>query len=377
MMNKLSAGVQPQRLRQLLRRLLDIYSPSGKEEEILEYLYGYLRRKGLPVIQQEVDDNRYNLVVLPPNSEISMVLIGHVDTVVAYDLESFGYEKEGDVVMGLGASDMKGGCAAMIEAYRAAWDVLEARLPAALALVVGEEEDGDGAVALGREFHFPWALVGEPTNLQPCLSHYGYLEVQSTTSGRRMHASLANKAQNPIDSMLRFLLKITHYIESERPEMVYNLRDLSSSHAGFAVPDRCDAWVDVHLPPTAPVGEIILEMEDILNRERHENPDFNGTLRFATVHGGYTIPEKGWPVEVLKQVYGRHSLSWQPEAFRSHSDANLLWEAGMKPILLGPGDLAKAHAPDEAVSFEQVRLAAQLYFDLLLALSKARDEKAA
>lgn len=374
-MTKRPVGVHPPRLRQLLRRLLDIYSPSGKEEEILEYLYGHLRRQGLPVMEQEVDDNRYNLVVVPPETEISLVLIGHVDTVMAYDLENFGYDRQGDMVLGLGASDMKGGCAAMIEAYRTAWEKLEARLPVALALVVGEEEDGDGAVVLGREFHFPWALVGEPTNLQPCLSHYGYLEVQSTTSGKRMHASLANKNQNPVDAMLRFLLKITHYIESERPEMVYNLRDLSSSQAGFAVPDRCDAWLDVHLSPTAPVGEIILEMEDILSRERMETPGFNGTLRFATVHGGYSIPEKGWPVEILKQVYAKHSLTWKPEAFRSHSDANLLWEAGMKPILMGPGELARAHAPDEAVSFEQVRLAAELYFDLILALSKAQDEK--
>jgi acetylornithine deacetylase len=373
-MTKRPVGVHPPRLRKLLHRLLDIYSPSGKEEEILEYLYGHLKRQGLPVMEQEVDDNRYNLVVLPAETEISLVLIGHVDTVMAYDLENFGYDKQDDMVLGLGASDMKGGCAAMIEAYRTAWEMLGAQL--ALALVVGEEEDGDGAVVLGREFHFPWALVGEPTNLQPCLSHYGYLEVQSTTSGKRMHASLANKDQNPIDAMLRFLLKITHYIESERPEMVYNLRDLSSSHAGFAVPDRCDAWLDVHLPPTAPVGEIILEMEDILSRERTEAPGFNGTLRFATVHGGYTIPEKGWPVELLKQVYAKHSLPWKPEAFRSHSDANLLWEAGMKPILLGPGELARAHAPDEAVSFDQVRLAAQMYFDLILALAKARDEKA-
>jgi acetylornithine deacetylase len=369
-MNKSPAGIHPPRLRQLLRRLVDIYSPSGKEEEILEYLHGYLKRRGLPVIQQEVDDNRYNLVILPPETEISVVLIGHVDTVMAYDLECFGYDKQGDSVVGLGASDMKGGCAAMIEAYRAAWESSDSRPPVALALVVGEEEDGDGAVALGREFHFPWAVVGEPTNLQPCLSHYGYLEVQITTRGRRMHASLANKNQNPIDSMLRFLLKISHYIETKRPEMVYNIRDLSSSQAGFAVPERCDAWLDLHLPPTAPVGEIILEMEDILNGERNGNHDFSGTLRFATVHGGYVIPEKGLLVGALKQVYDKHSLLWEPQSFRSHSDANLLWEAGMKPILLGPGELAKAHAPDESVSFEQVRLAAQLYYELLLALSK-------
>ncbi len=374
MMTKPPAGVHPPRLRQLLRRMLDIYSPSGKEEEILEYLYSYLKRRGLPIIEQEVDDNRYNLVVLPPEREIALVLIGHVDTVMAYDLERLGYEKEGDLVLGLGASDMKGGCAAMIEAYRVAWEMLEGRLPVALALVVGEEEDGDGAVVLGREHHFPWALVGEPTNLQPCLSHYGYLEVQSTTRGKRMHASLANKDQNPIDAMLRFLLKITRYMETERPEMIYNLRDLSSSQAGFAVPEWCDAWLDVHLPPTAPVGEIILEMEEILRRERNEAPGFSGKLRFATVHAGYTIPEKGWPVEILKQVFIYHSLPWQPQAFRSHSDANLLWEAGMKPILLGPGELARAHAPDEAVSFEQVTLAAQLYLDLLLAFSGVQDE---
>ncbi len=369
-MTRSPTGIHPPRLRQLLRRLLDIYSPSGKEEEILEYLYGYLKRRGLPVMQQEVDDNRYNLVIHPSETEVSMVLIGHVDTVMAYDLENFGYDKQGDRVVGLGASDMKGGCAAMIEAYLAAWATLGSRLPVALALVVGEEEDGDGAVALGREFHFPWAIVGEPTNLQPCLSHYGYLEVQITTRGKRMHASLANQGQNPIDAMLRFLLKISHYIETKRPEMVYNIRDLSSSQAGFAVPDRCDAWLDIHLPPTAPVGEIILEMEDMLNGERNGNHDFNGTLRFATVHGGYVIPEKGILVGALKQLYGRHALSWEPQSFRSHSDANLLWEAGMKPILLGPGELVMAHTPDEAVSFEQVRLAAQLYSELLLALSR-------
>jgi acetylornithine deacetylase len=82
------------------------------------------------------------------------------------------------------------------------------------------------------------------------------------------------------------------------------------------------------------------------------------------------IPEKGLLVGTLKQVYDSNSLPWEPQPFRSHSDANLLWEAGMKPILLGPGELVKAHAPDEAISFEQVRLAAHLYVELLLALSK-------
>ena len=54
--------------------------------------------------------------------------------------------------------------------------------------------------------------------------------------------------------------------------------------------------------------------------------------------------------------------------FRSHSDANRLWAAGVKPVLLGPGKLERAHAPDECASFSQVCLAAQIYLDTILAL---------
>jgi len=369
MKNKPEPVIKPQRLRNLLRRLIDIYSPSGKEEEILDYLHGYLKRRNLPLVSQPVDGSRRNLLVLPPETDIRLALIGHLDTVVAHDLEEYGYEEQDDTIRGLGAADMKSGCAAMIEAYLALWESGCTKPPVALAMVVGEEEDGDGAQKLAKEYYFPWALIGEPTDLQPCLSHYGYLEAQLSTRGKRMHASLANMGQNPIDSMLRLLLKISHYVETERTEMVFNIRELSSSQAGFAVPERCDAWLDFHLPPTAAIGEITLEVEQILIQERLGNPNFDGTLRFTTVHTGYELPDK-WPmVEALKTVFAKRSLHWEPQAFRSHSDANVLWAAGVKPILLGSGQLEKAHAPDESVSFKQVLAAAQLYLDLLIALS--------
>jgi acetylornithine deacetylase len=361
--------VNPERLRGLLRRLLDIYSPSGKEEEITEFLLGYLAGEGLPVTIQRVDDNRRNLLVIPPETELQAVLIGHIDTVAAHDLNRYGYEEQrGDRVAGLGAADMKGGCAAMIEAYAALWASGNRRLPAALALVVGEEETGDGAGKLAEEFHFPWALIGEPTGLRPCLSHYGYVEVQVVTHGRRMHASLARIDRNPIQSMLRLLLKISHYIENERPEIVYNIRDLASSESGFAVPDRCDAWLDFHLPPTAGAGEIVAEIEAVFAGEQAENPDLNGALRFTIVHAGYELPEEGPLIETLREVYGRHRLPWNPGAFPSHSDANLLRASGMKPILAGAGELEQAHAPGESVSMQQVALAARVYHDLLLSL---------
>ncbi|NSW84712.1 MAG: M20/M25/M40 family metallo-hydrolase [Syntrophobacteraceae bacterium] len=374
MTTKLSSGIKARRLRKLLHRLVDIYSPSGKEEEILHFLCGYLKRHGLPVIMQPVDTNRYNLVVNPSPDAAAAVFVAHVDTVVAYDLDHLGCVEKGDIIGGLGAADMKGGCAAMIEAWISFMEAASSPPPVALALVVGEEEEGDGAQKLVKEYHFPWALIGEPTDLHPCLAHYGYIEVQLTATGRRMHASLANQGRNPVETMLQLLLKISHFLASEHPELVYNIRDLSSARAGFAVPERCNAWLDIHLPPTAPLGEISAEIEEILIREKQLHRKFNASLRFANIHSGYELPEKGDLVDILREILPRHSSPWTPQAFRSHSDANLLWAHGTKPILLGPGVLEKAHAPDESISFDQVLSASRIYYDIMKALT-AREQK--
>ncbi len=236
----------------------------------------------------------------------------------------------------------------------------------ALALVVGEEQDGDGAQRLVKELHFPWAIIGEPTDLKPCLSHYGYLEIHLTTRGQRMHASLANMGENPIKAMLHLLLKVSHYLEHCRPEAVYNIRELFSSQAGFVVPDRCEAWLDNHVPPTAPVGEIMLELEELLHQEREAQSPAG--CRAAISPPSTPVmrsPRKGpwWKRSGL--LYGRLALPWEPLPFRSHSDANLLWAAGVKPILIGPGQLEQAHAPGEWLSFQQVCLAAELYYQVL------------
>jgi len=360
--------IQPWRLRRLLRRLVDIYSPSGKEEDVLSYVYGYMKRHHIPVMRQFVDDSRYNLVVIPPEIDVQLALIGHLDTVAAYDLDHYGYQENGDQVTGLGTADMKSGCAAMVEAFISVWESGFTRLPVALALVVGEEEEGDGIERLVKDFYFPWAVVAEPTDLHPCLSHYGYLEIQIYTRGKRRHASLADRTQNPVENMLKVLMKISRYMVDRRPEGVYNIRDLLSSHVGFAVPDWCEVWLDVHLPPHSPIGEVSLELQQIVERIRKENPQNNAAMRFVTVHDGYELPEKGPVVEAVQNLYKMRSLLWTPQAFSSHSDANRLWISGVKPILLGPGQLQMAHAPEESVSFNQVQWAAEFYRDLMISM---------
>lgn len=224
--------VKPGRLKRVFRRMVDIYSPSGKEEELLEFLCGYCRRRGLPVLRHKVDQYQYNLLLVPPEADLRLALVGHLDTVAAYDLDRYGFEERGDRILGLGIADMKGGCAAMVEAFDVLWEEMGPRGSTAVCLLVGEEE-GDGARSLVQEFHAPWAMIGEPTDLRPCLGQYGYLEMQIVTRGRSVHASLASQVQSPIKAMLRIISRLIQHLERERLEVVCNVTDLFSAPAGF------------------------------------------------------------------------------------------------------------------------------------------------
>ncbi|MFP4037038.1 MAG: M20 family metallopeptidase, partial [Desulfobacteraceae bacterium] len=297
------AGVDRSRLRDLLRSLIDIYSPSGKEGEVVSFLDSYLRAQGLTVLRQPVEEDRDNLVVLPKGTEARLVLLGHVDTVAAFDYDEYRCEEAGDEIRGLGAADMKAGCAAMVEALLAAAERIEA--PAALALVVGEEETGDGTTALMEDYSFSWAVVGEPTDLVPCLGHYGYIEMELVTTGRRVHASLADQGYNAVRSMLQVLMGLSSHLEDSRRDVIYNIRDMTSSQAGFAVPDRCEAAVDLHLPPKASVGEMVAELEEVVSRCLPEGASLSDVLNYSTLHAGYEIPDRGWLPDTLKKVYSR------------------------------------------------------------------------
>ncbi|MDO9079694.1 MAG: M20/M25/M40 family metallo-hydrolase, partial [Desulfuromonadales bacterium] len=140
------SAINPQRLRERLLEMIDIYSPSGKEEDIQLYLEGILQNAGLSVQRQLVEDDRYNLIATMGSTPPQLYLVGHVDTVPAWDLDDYGAQEEWGIVRGLGSADMKGGCAAMLEAWLALATLpLEQQPAVGLLLVVGEEENGDGS----------------------------------------------------------------------------------------------------------------------------------------------------------------------------------------------------------------------------------------
>lgn len=361
--------IHPKRVLRTLKEMVDIYSPSGKEEEIQKYLCEYCNRHYLEAVKQRLDDERYNLLILPSEAPPQLWFVGHVDTVTAYDLESLEFREENGDLVGLGTADMKGGCAAMLECFtalREQWPSTKEFPPVALALVVGEEEDGDGAQLLADSYHISYSIVGEPTNLHPCTGHYGYLEVFLNTSGKRVHSSLANQSDNPIEWMLHLLLLISEKIK-EHP-LIFNIRDLESRKGGFVVPDNCDAWLDIHLPPDQDVRSLKSLLLMLLDEAKEKIPQMQAVLEFPMAFNGYQLSASDPVWQKVRKAFETRNIPWKEELFRSHSDANILWLSGGQPLILGPGQLEYAHTAEERVSIRQVFHAAQLYIDIVRAL---------
>jgi len=372
-MNAQAMHIQPDRLKTLFKQMVDIYSPSGKEDQIITFLTGWLRDAGLPVALRRVSRRRHNIEVAWPGSQPEVAFLGHVDTVAAYDIEHYEYSEKQGLIHGLGTADMKGGCAALIEGFLAYVEAGGQPQRAGLYLVVGEEETGDGTAALLDDWAYPWAMVAEPTNLIPCFSHHSYIEMQVRAFGTRRHASLAGQERNAIFSMLRMLLHLAEWVERNHPEAILNIRDLHSSESGFAVPDRCAAWLDLHIPPATHLDRVSKDLEQQVRDSLTGSAVTHYEMGFPTLAQGYELSPQGLLAQALKTAYQRLELTWSPGSFGSHSDANLLWHAGCKPIILGPGQLAQAHTRDESITFGQVMRAANVYLETLAALHRSDD----
>ena len=247
-------AIDSQRLRRTLLEMIDIYSPSGKEEDLQLYVEEVFRQAGLSIRRQQLgeEEERFNLLATMGKGEPRLYLVGHVATVVAWDLDEYGPREENGLIHGLGAADMKGGCAAMIEAWLALASLPPTEQPSVgLLLVVGEEENGDGSRRFLEDAAPPWVVIGEPTSLVASFSHYGYLEASLLTRGRRSHSSLPELGHNAVESMLRILLHLGRnpIFAPDNGQIFYSIREMSSSQAGFVVPDRCETLIDLHLAP--------------------------------------------------------------------------------------------------------------------------------
>ena len=359
------------RLRALTVAAVDAYSPTYAEEPATLVFAQYLEHAGLQVTRQAVNNPhgsapRHNLLARLGPEPLGLLLVGHVDTIASGDgaMAFHGAQVDGDILSGLGSADMKGGCAAQVEAFLAlAASGVPLQRGVGLALVVGEEEYGDGSAALPTEFTAPLCVVGEPTSLEPCISHFGYAECHLTASGTRAHAALSGGGGSAIHAMLTWLLAVLDGMPGSDPAGIIaaNARLIRGGDTLFVVADSCDALLDLHWAPGVDPAEVLRRVDNSREAAQWGHPGCQLASETLFQAAGFANSEDDPRLAAMRMAFQQQQRAWQPGVFPSHSDAGLFVERGSLTVVCGPGALSSAHAPGEAVSLGEVEAAARLY----------------
>lgn len=192
---------------EFLTKIVSIYSPSGREEQLAEFLVGVGKELGF----QKSETDRFNNVIFEIGSakaKKEIVLLGHIDTVPGI----LPVREEGGVLHGRGVVDAKGSFATFVFAALA----VGKRLKNTKVIVAGateEETSGKGARALIDRVNPVAVIIGEPSHWEGVtLGFKGLLVLEFFQRKTTVHsANLADK--NVIESGIAFAEKVRKFAE--------------------------------------------------------------------------------------------------------------------------------------------------------------------
>ncbi|CAB49366.1 [LysW]-lysine hydrolase [Pyrococcus abyssi] len=210
-----------------LKELVEIYSPTGKEEEAAKFIKEKLEEYGVKAYIDKVG----NVIGVKEGEGPLILLAGHVDTVPGY----IPVRIEGDILWGRGSVDAKGPLSALLFA------MVESNANVIFAGLVDEEGFSKGARALDVP-RPEYVIVGEPSGVNGVTIGYkGSLTVRFVERVEKFHGSIGGGAAEKLierwlsisgnfeDGFNGLSGRIVRFVAYERDfefygEMIVNLR---------------------------------------------------------------------------------------------------------------------------------------------------------
>ncbi|MEM3404537.1 MAG: M20 family metallopeptidase [Nitrososphaeria archaeon] len=370
----------------LTRELVRIPSenPPGNENKISEFIKEQLTKIGIPTKILEFSKRRPSVIGIISNDNKSKSLIfnGHTDTVPVGDYSLWKHEPyeaniEGGRIYGRGASDMKGGLAAMLIAAEALIETgVNGRL--VLEFVADEEVTGYGTKdLLERGYKAEYAIIGEPTELKVQIAHKGVMNLRFIVKGKSAHASMPQTGVNAICKASKLCLTLqdlqTQLSNQRHPllgEPTLNVGVIKGGVKSNVVPDYCELIVERRLIPGETKTQALHEVDKVLNKLHNGDPSFNANYEVLHYAEPSETPLESSLVKVARECVKEVTGSdFGASGFPATCDMRFFVNQGRIPsIILGPGSLHQAHAADEYIEIDQVVKAAQIYTLIALKL---------
>jgi len=387
-------ATNPSRLCGVLRDLVRIDSVNPRlvpgaagEAAIAAYVERALRELELEVERREPEPGRVSVVGRLPGDGggPSLMLNAHLDTVGTGGMAApFAGEVREDRLFGRGAYDMKGGLAACLEAIRA---VREAggRLGGDLLLAaVADEEFGSlGTEDVLEEWSTDAAIVTEPTELELCVAHKGFVWLELETRGRAAHGSRFREGVDANLHMGRLLAGISDLERELRDRPRHPLLGPPSLHVGTlrggTAPSiyaaGCTAVLERRTLPGETEADVVAEIRAVIERVRAEEPALEACVRPTLTRPPFEVQDDAAIVRTLA-ASAEEVLGHPPRKVGESPwmDSALLAAAGVETVVMGASG-AGAHADEEWTELESVSQLAQILAHAATAYCRPHTER--
>jgi acetylornithine deacetylase len=319
------------------------------EPEMVALLRRYLAGLDVEVMVLEGTPGRPTLVATRRGTGggRSLMLNAHTDTVGVEGMaEPFSGRVEGGRLYGRGSYDMKGGLTAALAAFAEVARGPALRGDLVLAAVADEEFASLGTEELLRHVRTDAAIVTEPTAMDICVAHKGFLWVEIRVAGRAAHGSRPDLGIDANLEMGRVLCRLGELGMALRERAPHPLLGHGSLHA--ATLRGGTAWSTYS-------GECVLQVERRLLPGEDAAVAFGEIASAAASHEVSRVFHRE-PFEAEAGTAFMELVRTEVAAVRGREpalcgqmpwfDAALLAGAGIETLILGHGG-AGAHELEE------------------------------
>lgn len=379
----------------LVSSLVRIPSPYYHEAAVMEYAAAWLAGRGVTVQRHRYHEEKItdfhgeNLVAVLEGEESgpTICLNGHLDTVPVcqgWQHDPFAAAVEGDRLYGLGAVDMKSGCAAQMSAFARLAGKGIRRGKVFLTLVSDEE----GPWGLGCDFLLSSGLLPERVDCSiSCEPSAGFCGVEDAPVicpgamgnyvltaeffGKAAHASQPELGVNAAVEAGRFLAAVR---QPEKESMLgkgrFCVLKVQSDGGSCSVPDRAAVTWQRHLNELEDFDELVREAEGFMRDGGVSCPYTIDVRPYPTATTrGYppyaAAPDDPWLLRLCRSVKRVCGQDARLMPFSSIGDFNYLADRLHAPcLLLGPAG-GNFHSAEEYVSLSSLESVEESLYDFL------------
>lgn len=354
---------------------INTVSPPGNEKDLALYIADILRSNGLEPVVQDLGNNRANLFCeIGCGDECRLILNGHLDVVPAegeWKHNPFEGIIDDGYLFGRGACDMKAGVVCMLQAFIDTFkeaDKLKGRLK--LFLVADEETSNLGLNSYLKEHEEEdrvsvkrnYAVIGEPTNLRVCNSHYGVERYWINVHGESAHSSKPELGINAIAGASSIVESLGSYHAELRTRVTEwgspscAVTMIEGGEKQNSIPAHARVFIDRRTVPGEKAEDVKREVEDWLKNKTDLKGCSCDVELYFTFGSGLLPADNSFLSAVLKE-----NDQSSPEVFPAGCEEGIMLSHGYEAVVLGPGDIKDAHMPDEKVLVSDLGKAYEIY----------------